>query len=82
MVVVFYLWVYFVCNSTRRELKAKAWKRICRRELLLRRLSIRLFELFVFTPQITPSGMIIEVKSTFQLLQEYLYVNAKNRSCG
>ena len=62
--------------------KAKAQEWICSRELLLPWHPIRLFELFVSTPQITPSGMIIEVKSTFQLLQEYLYANAKNCSCG
>ena len=54
MVVVYFLWFYFVCNyyvAPGENFKAKAWERVCRRQLLLDKLSTRIHKLFVFTPR-------------------------------
>ena len=69
MVVVYFLWLCFVCVyyvARGKNLTARAWERICRSQLPLDVLS---------TPQIAPmGGMIIEIKST---LQSQLCINEK-----
>ena len=72
MVIVYFLWfnlVRFYYVAPGENMKAKAWKgRICRRKLLLDKLSTRIHILFVTIPQIAPiGGTIIEVKSILQL---------------
>ena len=66
-VVVCFLWLYYYVASTE-NLKAKAWQRVCRRHSLSNRLSTRIHNLLVSTPQIAPTGgTIVEVKFTLQL---------------
>ena len=49
--------------------KTKAWERICRRQLLLDKLSTRIHKSFLSTLRIAPIGRtIIEVKSTLKPL--------------
>ena len=71
MVIVYFLWFNLVCSyyvAPGENVKAKAWKeRICRRILLLDKLSTRIHILFVAIPRIAPiGGTIIEIKSTLQ----------------
>ena len=70
MVVVYFLWFYFICKcyvAPGENSKAKAWERVCKRQLLLDKLSTRIHKLFVLIPRIAPvGGMTMEVKSTLQ----------------
>ena len=57
--VVYFLWFSFVCCyhvALGVNFKVKSWKSICRRWLLLDKLSTRLYKLLVSTPQIAPMG--------------------------
>ena len=61
-VVVYSLWFYFVCGyyvALGENFEAKAWERICRRQLLLDNLWTRIHRLFFCTPRSAP----IEVRS-------------------
>jgi hypothetical protein len=66
MVVVYFLWVYFVCSyyaTPGENFKTKAWERICRKQILFDKCCSRIHELFISTPWIAPTGgTIIEVK--------------------
>jgi hypothetical protein len=65
MVVVYLLWLYFVCSHYVRPeeiSKGKASERICLRQFLLDNLSITFHILLISTPRIAPvGGTIIEV---------------------
>ena len=56
MVVVCSLWFYFVFSYhvAPGENLAKAWERICRKQI--NKLPTRMHKLFVFTPRIAPIG--------------------------
>ena len=73
MVVVYFLWLYFVCSycvAPGKNFKAKALE-----QLLIDKFSIRIHISFASIPRIAPiGGTTIEVKSTLQL-QEWLCVN-------
>ena len=81
--VVYVLWYYSVGSyyvAPGENFKAKAWERICRRQLLLHKLFTRNYILFFFTPQLAPMGRtIIEVKSILQL-QLHLVCKYEHRS--
>lgn len=71
-------WLSFVIFwLNQKNLKPKAWERICRRPLLLDKLFTRIHELFLFTPEFAPIvATIIEVKLTL-LQQVYLCLTKK-----
>jgi hypothetical protein len=77
MVAVYFLQFYFVCShcvAPGENFKAQGWDNICRRQLLLDKLSTRIHLLFVSSKQTGPIGWkIIKDKSTLQL-QEQLCV--------
>ena len=85
MVIVYFPWFCFVCShyvAPGSDFKAVAWDKLCWRQSLSDKLSIRLHKLFVSTPWIAPiRRTIIEVKHALQLqalqLQDKLCVNEK-----
>jgi hypothetical protein len=72
MVVVYFLQFYFARIPMWHQAKAweaKAWERICRRELSGDEASTRIHNLFLSTSQIAPiGGTTIEVKARLHLL--------------
>jgi hypothetical protein len=63
MILVNFLWSYFDCSyyvpTGGRPSRPKAWEWICRRQLLLDKLSTRIYKLFVSTPRIALIGVKI-----------------------
>ena len=86
MVVVYFLWFYFVCSfyvALRETFKAKAWERICRRQVFLDKISTRIHKLLLSSLQIAPvGGKIIEVNSTLQLQVVVVWKRPLNMSKG
>ena len=82
--VVYFLWFYFVCGyhvALGVNFKVKSWESICRRWLLLDKLSARLHKLLVSTPQIAPMGSTkIEIKWREKSTSDWSKRNRKSMS--